>query len=189
MMMNKKSLRQEIFARREALSPDYHSQANQQIIAKILESQLFKDSQTIFVYHGMGRELDTQSLIANALAQNKTIALPRVHRKGVMKAHHYQIGHQLEVSSFGIPEPMLDSPIIDPKDIDLVILPCVTTNDRGERLGYGGGFYDRFLPQTDAKVMLPYFEKLLTNIIPLEPHDQYPDIVLTENNIHIIKED
>lgn len=187
-MMDKKTLRQQIFARREALSPEYHTQANQQIITKLLETQLFKDSQTIFVYHGMGRELDTQSLIANALAQNKTVALPRVHRKGVMKAHQYQMGSQLEVSSFGIPEPMLDAPIIDPKEIDLVILPCVTTNERGERLGYGGGFYDRFLPQTEAKVILPYFEQLLTEVIPLEPHDQYPDIVLTENNLHIIKD-
>lgn len=184
--MDKKTLRQQLFSRRETLSSEYYAAANQDIVAKVLNSQAFKECQTIFLYHGVGHELDTQPLIATALSLNKTVALPRVHRKGVIKAHRYQMGDKMEVSSFGIPEPLLDSPVLAPQDIDLVILPCVTTNERGERLGYGGGFYDRFLPQTNATILLPYFEKLLTDNIPLEAHDQFPDIVLTENSIHII---
>lgn len=185
-MMDKKTLRQQLFSRREALSLEYYATANQQIVAKVLDSQAFKECQTIFLYHGVGLELDTQPIIAAALSQNKTVALPRVHRKGVMKAHRYKMGDKMEVSSFGIPEPLLDAPILEPQDIDLVISPCVTTNARGERLGYGGGFYDRFLPQTNATILLPYFEKLLTDDIPMEDHDQSPDIVLTENSIYNI---
>lgn len=184
--MDKKMLRQHIFSLRESLSPDYYAAANKQIVGNILKTQAYQESQTIFLYHGVGLELDTQSLIADALSQNKTVALPRVHRKGVMKAHRYKIGDKLEVSSFGIPEPLMDSPVISPQDIDLIILPCVTTNHRGERLGYGGGFYDRFLPQTTATILLPYFEQLLIDNIPLESHDYYPDIVLTENSVHLI---
>lgn len=178
--MNKSTLREEIFKKRQQLSTDYYLKANTVIVDKVLNTHLFKTASNIFIYHGVERELDTSKIIAEAFKQGKQVALPRVHGKGDMRAHYYRHGDQMTVSSFGIPEPLPNSPEMKPGDIDLIIMPCVTCNSQGHRLGYGGGFYDRFLTKTAAITLLPYFDKLLVDQIPMQTHDQLMDVVLTE---------
>lgn len=185
--MNKKSLRQDIFAKRQQLSTDYYLKANATIVEKVLNTDFFKNASNIFIYHGVNRELDTSMIISEAFKHGKQVALPRVHGKGDMRAHYYQHGDQLAVSSFGIPEPLDNSPEMKPEDIDLIIMPCVTCNTKGHRLGYGGGFYDRFLTKTSAFTLLPYFDQLLVEQIPMQDHDQVMDYILTEENCYSIK--
>lgn len=187
--MNKKTLRQDVFEKRQQLSPDYYLKANAAIVDKVLSTEVFQKAANIFIYHGVGKELDTSKIISEAFKQGKLVALPRVHGKGDMRAHYFQHGDQLAVSSFGIPEPLANSPEMMPKDIDLIIMPCVTCNTRGHRLGYGGGFYDRFLTKTDAFTLLPYFDELLVEEIPIQEHDQVMDCVLTETSDYPIQID
>lgn len=184
--LNKKSLRQHIFEKRQQLSTDYYLKANAEIVARLFNTEVFQKANNIFIYHGVNRELDTSQIISEAFKQGKQVALPRVHGKGDMRAHYYRHGNQLTVSSFGIPEPLPESPEMVPKDIDLIIMPCVTCNEFGHRLGYGGGFYDRFLTKTHATTILPYFEKLLFSDIPMRDHDQLMDIILTEHSVYQI---
>ena len=184
--MSKKLLRQIIFDKRQQLSTDYYLKANADIVDKVLNTELFQKASSIFIYHGIDRELDTSKLISEAFKQGKQVVLPRIHGKGDMRAHVYQHGDPLTVSSFGIPEPLAASPEISPEAIDLIIIPCVTCNTQGHRLGYGGGFYDRFLTKTQASTLLPYFEKLLTDEIPMHEHDKIIDLIVTEDQIYQI---
>ena len=72
---------------------------------------------------------------------------------------------------------------IPPQKIDLAFVPCVTCNKKGDRLGYGGGFYDRYLSQTDAWRVILCREKILLSEIPTEGHDLRMDVVVSEREI------
>ncbi|MRI84938.1 5-formyltetrahydrofolate cyclo-ligase [Aerococcaceae bacterium WS4759] len=185
--VDKKTLRHDIFKRRESLSTEYLLAANKSIVDKVINCEAFHAANNIFIYHGVNRELDTSKIISEAFRQNKKVALPRIHGKGDMRAHYYNHGDQMTVSSFGIPEPLATSPEMAPSEIDLIIVPCVTCNAQGHRLGYGGGFYDRFLAKTSAVKILPYFEKLMVNDIPMNQYDQVIHCIITENNLYSIK--
>ena len=73
--------------------------------------------------------------------------------------------------------------MLAPEELDLILLPCVSASRSGERLGYGGGFYDRYLPKTKAFRALLIRERLLSDDIPREAHDQPVDAVITEAGV------
>ncbi len=186
----KKELRKEVFEKRANLPESYAKAANQTITNKVLEHPYYKESQNIFVFYSVEDEFNTHPLIKQALADGKNVSIPRVAdgKKGIMKAHKYEEGNDLVESSFGIPEPSPEQPEMEPSEIDLIIMPCVTCNNKGERLGYGGGFYDRFLTNFSGKTILPFYSELQTDNIPTEPHDRKPDVIVTEKTTTYIDE-
>lgn len=101
-----------------------------------------------------------------------------------MHAHILTNLDDLEVGSLNIPVPPASSHIIDPQDLDLIIVPCLTCSRDGCRLGYGGGYYDRYLSAASraTKVILCRHD-LLCDELPLEEHDVPVDIVITEQEI------
>lgn len=187
----KKELRKEIFKKRAELPESYTEDANKKTINKVLNHPYYKESQNIFIFYSVEDEFNTHPLIEQALADGKNVSIPRVAdgKKGLMKAHEYEEGDDLFESSFGIPEPDPEQPTMEPSEIDLIIMPCVTCNNKGERLGYGGGFYDRFLSKFTGKTLLPFYSKLQTDDIPTEAHDKKPNIIMTEKTTTYIDEE
>ncbi|KAA9301870.1 MULTISPECIES: 5-formyltetrahydrofolate cyclo-ligase [Aerococcus] len=179
-MLSKKELRQRIKAKRQELSPDYYQSASQSITERLLKTEAYHDAQCIFTFLTMPREFDTEGLIRQAWQDGKTIVVPRVERMGEMSLRRYDQGDALILSSLNIEEPSPEAEIVPIEAIDWVTLPCMTCNPKGERLGYGGGFYDRFLAQYQGKVTLPYFEKLMVDEIPMAPHDHLVPHIVTE---------
>ena len=185
--MTKQELRKQIAAEVKALSSDYCARADAAICAAVRGSDLYKKAQTIFCYIGTEREIDTKALLLAALADGKRLALPLCVGKGIMEAREIRSLDDLVNGKFDIPAPAESCPLVAPEKFDLVIVPCSTGNDKGQRLGYGGGFYDRYLGRTVGPKMLLCRKALVKDDIPVEEHDLIMDYLVTEDGLHDCK--
>lgn len=181
--MTKKELRAEIAAEVAALSSDYCEKADAAICAAVWESALYQNARTMFCYIGTDREIDTKTLLLRALADGKRLALPLCTGKGIMEAREIRSLDDLVSGKFGIPAPGENCPVVEPELFDLVIVPCSTGNEKGQRLGYGGGFYDRYLGKTICPKVLLCRKALSKDNIPVEEHDLVMDYFVSEDGL------
>jgi 5-formyltetrahydrofolate cyclo-ligase len=135
---------------------------------------------------GFGSEFDTSGLIADALANGKTLCLPRVVPDRRQLQVHYvkNLVHDLQSGPWGIREPRVDCLVANLDQIDFVLLPGVAFTPACDRLGYGGGFYDRLIPRfaTRPPLVAAAFCVQIRNEIPIDDNDQRVDIVVTEDS-------
>ena len=185
---SKQILRQKMLLLRSQLDPDYVEMSDSAIIQNIIESPIYQSSKVIFCFVSMEGEVNTRPLIEDALSKGKTACVPKVISKGRMEAFRIDSFDDFEISSFGIEEPKEGSQLIDPNQIDLGIIPNVVVSKDGYRLGYGGGFYDRYLLRTKLYRLAVCREQLVQDQIPIESHDQRLDAIVTELGIQNINE-
>lgn len=181
--MRKKQYRDEIQKKIEGLSAKYNQHASQKISEWVCGMDVFEKAETIFCFVGTTREIDTGGIIRKAWECGKNVAVPRCLEKGQMEARIITEEADLTEGKFGILEPKTYCPILEPDRIDLVILPCLSCDKRGNRLGYGGGYYDRYLETCDAVRVVICREKLMLEDIPAESFDQKCHYLVTENGI------
>jgi len=179
----KKSLRTQILQQRMELSKDYCQSADEAILHQLLKIPEYIQAKKVFTYVSMQGEVDTINLIIRALKDNKVIAVPKCIEKGIMEAYRIQGLMELKTGAYGILEPYENCEKIDSKALDLAMIPCVSCNERGGRLGYGGGYYDRYLPTSPAIRILLCRERVMVDDIPEEAHDCKADMVITEKRI------
>ena len=103
---------------------------------------------------------------------------------GKMALHRIDRLDDLEKSKLGIPEPTADAPTVTPDDVDLTIVPCLTTTLDGARMGRGGGFYDRFLAAYHGDTALVCFHRLTVPEVPMDPWDVHLPLVVTEEGVY-----
>ena len=181
--MTKTELRSVIAAEVKALDADYCAKADAAICAAIWESELYRNAGTMFCYIGTDREIDTKALLLRALADGKRLALPLCIGKGIMEAREIRSLDDLVSGKFGIPAPGEHCSVIAPEEFDLVIVPCSTGNAKGQRLGYGGGFYDRYLGKAACPKVLLCRQALSKDEIPTEEHDLVMDYFASEDGL------
>lgn len=138
----------------------------------------------IFCYVSVGKEADTRSLLQKAWVDGKRTAVPRCIDKGIMKPYEITSFNNLIPGLYHIPEPSESCSLIDLDDIDFAIVPCLSCDRKRNRLGHGGGYYDRTLSKLAAPSAALCRERLLLDKIYCEPHDQKVDILITENTIY-----
>jgi 5-formyltetrahydrofolate cyclo-ligase len=182
MNLNKKELRQIIYKKRNELNDDIKSNWDSSILEKLLENKFYKNSKVIFTYVSFGGEVDTLKFIERALTDGKTICVPKViSKKEGMEAYKINSLNDLEKGFYGILEPKGNAELIDPSEIDMIIMPGVAFDKTNGRIGYGGGFYDRFLrrvsPDT-GKIALSYAFQIFDSI-PTEEFDEKVDFIIT----------
>ena len=178
--MTKAELREQIARQVEALPPDYCRQADAEICRWVIQSRAYQRARTVFCYVGTDREIDTTPLLRAALQDGKVLAVPLCTGRGVMEARQLQGLGDLVSGRYGILAPKLECPLVEPEDFDLAIMPCATGNAAGQRLGYGGGYYDRYLPRTRCVTMLLCRGRLVTENIPTDEHDVPMGCLVTE---------
>ena len=128
------------------------------------------------------------ALLRAVLRDGKALAVPLcLAEKGRMEARRIAGLGDLVSGRYGILAPKLSCPVIAPEEIDLAIVPCCTGNATGQRLGYGGGYYDRYLLKTKCPTMLLCRHQLERSDIPVEPHDVRLDYFVTERGVVICK--
>lgn len=180
----KKDLRKEVLESRGSFSSAYKQRAGEDIRKQILSTPEFAKAEKIFVYVSTEDEVDTRELIADMINLGKEVFVPRCKSFGLMELVKIKNFEALELGAYGILEPRKDIVGMDylqgDFDVDITILPCVAASRGGKRLGYGGGFYDRFLQKSHSKKWVLCFGKLLLDAIPMEEHDQIADKVITE---------
>ncbi len=181
MNSDKTLLRLEIRQSIAMLAESYIKKSDAQITNKLLSMPEFKLARRVFTYYSVGRECDTRELIASALGEGRVLALPRVYGNGVMDFAQY--GGKLVPGSLKIPEPDAGSQVLKPDECDIMIVPALCCDERLHRLGQGGGYYDRYLPEVKALKVAFCREKLLQKKLQNEWNDFPVDIVITEQRV------
>lgn len=181
--MDKKELRKHMKDLRDSSSYEDKNRFDEAIYRKIINNEFYIKAKVIFIYVSFGSEADTHSIINHALKNNKTICVPKVINKNEgMKAIKINSLEELSSSTLGILEPSNFSNEIQPSEIDLLIMPGLAFDINGGRLGYGAGYYDRFLkliPDKAHKLGIAYKYQLLDNI-PMDEHDMFIDEIITD---------
>jgi 5-formyltetrahydrofolate cyclo-ligase len=186
----KAAIRTEVLARRKAMQPSEISEKSESIRRRINFLDAFHGARTVMLYVPIRNEVDTTGLIADCHSLGKTVLLPRTRRLlHELAPVVFSAGDALVKGEFGIPEPPLTNPVLPVGEIDLVLLPGVAFSRDGRRLGYGGGFYDRFTRRPDYRAISLglAFEIQVVPWIPLGRQDRPVDLVVTESRVIIPK--
>lgn len=172
----------------DAFSKEELEEKTSRIEARLFEFANFLESNISLLYVNHGFEVNTRRIIERCLGYNKIIILPSFNtdtfQMKLMKVDN--LGTDLKMGPRGILEPNADNCKIVPIErIDIAIIPGVALDEKGGRVGSGEGFYDRFIPKlpiTTRKVSLA-FECQIIPQVPMESHDKYVDIIITEKRI------
>ena len=170
----KKELRKEILYLRDNLEDRYNK--SMIIKNKIMKLDIYKNSKVIALYSSMKSEVDTKELIKESLELGKKVLLPRILNKNKMIFIEINNDTNYERNTFGVLEPIG----IEEKNIDLMIIPGVAFDKDNNRLGYGRGYYDKYLKDKDLyKIGICFHEQLVDNI-EVEEHDIKMDLIITD---------
>lgn len=176
----KKQLRKELLTIRDKLSINYTKEATEKIFSQLEKMYEFQQAKKIFIYIGFGSEIATLQFLEKHYLE-KDIYVPKIEGKDMMLSHLQNLKN-LEKNSLGILEPKEANNYIG--EIDLVITPAVVFDKNGYRLGYGGGYYDRYFEKNNYKLSIGLcYDQLLVEQVPKESHDKQVDIVLTEERL------
>ncbi len=188
---NRNSWRNKILAGRDRLSPAELVEKSGRIIDRLLSIKEIRAAHVFFIYLHFRSEAQTRDIVRQFLAEGKIVTVPLtlVNKSRLLAVRITDPQNQLEPGYCTIPEPvksLVPKSVVDPAKIDVVIVPGSVFDRFGGRLGYGGGYYDRFLYHEAANALrigLAY-ELQLVDQVSLEPHDQVMDFVVTEKKIY-----
>ena len=178
--LEKRKIRAEVKRKISQLSPKYCKKADQVIYNKVIRLLEYQQAKTIFCYVSTASEIDTMPLLKHALGSGKILAVPKCIDKSMMEAYEIRSLEELQPGKYGILEPISTCSKVEPTEIDLCIAPCLACTKEGVRLGFGGGYYDRYLKKTDAIKMALCRGELLMEKIPIGRYDVKMDGVVTE---------
>lgn len=147
---------------------------------RFLNSEFYRNAEKIFIYLSVDDEADTWDIVKQALEDGKRVFVPYTLAKGRMKAVEIHNTDDLVPDRFGIPAPRSDDGAIHPEELDLVVAPGLLFDTQGFRLGYGGGFYDRFLRSLNPKTpRVGLTGETLIRDVPRESFDENVDVLVT----------
>jgi len=184
----KSEIRKSTRAKRDALSKKERSEKSAAIMEQLFDFANFLESRIILFYMSNKSEVDTKAMVRKALEIEKIVALPLIdpEKQEIIPFKVDNPDRDVRPGYRGIPEPIPQRcKQVPVKHINLAIVPGIAFDERGGRIGYGTGFYDRLIPRLDIttrKVALS-FESQIVLQIPMEPHDRYTDIIITEKRI------
>ncbi len=176
----RKSLRSLLLEKRDNTSFDFMKIASEKIQKKLKKINAFRNAQKIGMYFPIGSEILTQDIIQELLSNGKEVFLPKVIEEN-MEFRKIIDFSSLEKGSFDIMEPKEDCEIDN--ELDVVLVPTVGISPIGIRLGYGHGFYDRFLAKHKSVTISLTMEKQIIKKIPKSEHDIMIDWIITEDRI------
>ncbi|MDU2066219.1 MAG: 5-formyltetrahydrofolate cyclo-ligase [Sporomusaceae bacterium] len=188
MMLDKCTLRKNLLQIRRNISPEQRISVSQSIQQTLLEWPVFQQASVIMAYMAMKDEVLLKGVIDAAWQQGKCVAVPKMTAEpGVMEAISIQMDTKWQSAAFHIAEPV-SGRLLDPKAIDLILLSGVAFDRKGNRLGMGGGYYDRFLKRADRAVTVAVtFDSQLVATIPVESYDHSVDYIATETGLFSCK--
>jgi 5-formyltetrahydrofolate cyclo-ligase len=184
--LTKTELRKTLLRNRKSLSPEAWKEKSDRLCSHLQTSSLFTEAKTILAYFSFRQEPDLSPLFTSP----KKWGFPRCVGKE-LSWHIWQPGDTLHRGAYGILEPPLDAPKIEPSEVDLIVVPAVGCDFRGYRLGYGGGFYDRMLSQAEWESKMTIgiiFEFALLAAVPVESWDKPLHGICTESGLEIIQQ-
>ncbi len=178
--IQKAALRKHLLEKRDAISAEFRDMSSNKIHQNLKQVDSFINSQNIACYFPIGSEIDTHNIMLGVLEQDKKMLLPKITENN-MEFYIVPDLEKLEKGRFDIMEPK-DS-CKKAGNIDCILIPTIGISKSGDRLGYGRGYYDKFLSSTNAvKISLTY-SKQIVKFVPSESHDIKIDLIITEDEI------
>jgi len=177
--MDKQQLRILIRGQKRAMTREEVEKASAQLTQLFLHLPQYRNAKSIYGYLPFNQEVDTRAILEQALRDGKKVALPKTYGSEMRFIWVTDLT-AVQKAGIGCPEPIADGPIADDPDA-LVLLPGLAFDLRGGRMGYGGGYYDKFLAgEAHPTVALCYSFQLLPQV-PAEDHDLRADCIISTN--------
>ena len=174
-------LRRDMAARRDALDAELRRSASAEIARHLMASGIWRDARSVFAYFAVGSEVQTMALMEAALREGKALYLPRCQSGGRMQAVRVCSLDALIPGRFGIPEPPEGEALEGAPG--LCVTPGLAFDAGGGRIGYGGGYYDRFLSADRCTAAALAYECQVIRRVPTEAHDVPMDYIITPEGI------
>lgn len=181
----KRKLRKRFIEQRLRLLQQEVKQQSDTIMSTFFSTDYYKRAKVVMFYVDMRNEVMTKGAIEETLSKGKRVVVPRVKKGYGLLAIEIKSLDELEPGTFGVLEPPEKEEIfLD--DIDVVVVPGVVFDKKGYRIGYGGGYYDNFLPKlkANAKKIAVAFEIQMIDLVPAESHDVKMDLIITDKRIY-----
>lgn len=184
----KKEFRSKVISNRKNQNPDFIFKNSSIIVEKLLSMDCVKNAKNIMLYLDFNNEVQTDELINKLISLGKIVSSPItiVKERKLIPCQIKDLKNDIQIGAYGIREPKKESSNeINISDIDLVIVPAVAYDMKCYRLGYGGGFYDRFLENLREYTITIgiAFDIQIFDEVPKEPHDAQLDYIVTETRI------
>ena len=183
MIEEKKALRTFIRKKERTLDPTYKAESSEAICRHLLALEEYRAAGTVFAFAGTVHEIDTALLLKDTLAAGKTLVLPRCAEGHALDLCVVTSMDELVPGMYGILEPKKNCALVTAADIDFAVVPCLSFDRKGRRLGQGGGYYDRLLPQLHCPTVLICREQLMSPEVPVEEHDMRCTMLVTEKGV------
>ncbi|MGB3588230.1 MAG: 5-formyltetrahydrofolate cyclo-ligase [Tunicatimonas sp.] len=186
--MTKAELRWKYKAKRKTLTNQEYTQRNKQIFTYFRQQFSVTQPTTVHCYLSSAkkREASTDLIIAYLLSQTQIqVVTPRSHSNGVLTHHLFTHDADLELNQWNIREPLVSAPLVPIEELDWIVVPLLIFDRSGYRVGYGGGYYDRFLAQCRAntvKVGLS-LESPVDQITDVDQYDIPLDFIITPSKV------
>lgn len=187
-MEAKKTLRQEVLARRDQLSWQEVEIFSAEIAKKMFALPEYEAADTIMYFLNFAKEVITLPMVPQTLAHGKRVVVPKTvpQERRLILSEVLDVGEDLAPGLWDIPEPKADRlrPVA-PAVVDFVVVPGVAFDEEGNRLGYGGGYYDRFFAHLRQGVPLVAvtFEVQILSAVPVASWDRRVDLIVTEKRV------
>lgn len=186
----KNRLRADVRASREALSKEQKDSLDRAICKQFLSLASFRFSEVLLAYYPLDDEINVLPLIKEALALGKKVALPRCRENNLMDFYYITSLDDVESGAFGIYEPRASCELYDPTATSpaIMLIPALTYDTLGYRLGYGRGFYDRYVNRFGGtKAGLCYRAFLKNSPLPRGRFDMAVDYIVTEKGVKLVE--
>lgn len=178
----KKEIRKEILKRRAALEESVVAETSESICNIIQALELYKDAEDLCLYMPIRNEVDLAVLRKAAWEEGKRVWLPKVNGDR-MEFHFFGEDSGLAEGAYGILEPETEE-ILDPGEATLVVMPGAVFSKAHDRIGYGGGYYDRYLSEhPQCRTLAVCHDLQIVEELPAEEHDIRPDAIVSEERV------
>ena len=185
-MQDKAGIRKELLSKRDNIPPDVRMAKNRMVRERMLSLEEFRNAGIIFFFASFRTEVDTTEMIKSALSSGKRVLLPKVDKDShELLLYEIRDFGELAPGYMGIPEPTFQGRQMSINDADIVIIPGAGFDVSGNRIGYGGGYYDRLLSglQKHIPVIAPAYEEQVVDSVPSEPHDIRVQMIVTDRRV------
>ena len=178
----KSELRKQVLQEMKALPRQQKKAMHLALTDQFLKHPFYQEAKVIATYLSFPHEFQTQELIEQALRDCKKVLIPKTYPKGRMDFVVYD-PQQLVKTSFGLLEPQGDLEVVDASQIDLIHVPGLAFTTEGYRIGYGGGYYDRYLKHFSGNTLSTVYPCQIRDFIP-EDHDiPVQEVLVDERNL------
>lgn len=178
----KSELRKQVLQEMKALPREQKQAIDQALTERLFQHPFYQEAKIIATYLSFPHEFQTQGLIEQALKDGKKVLIPKTYSKGRMDFVVYDL-QQLIKTSFGLLEPQGELEVVDASQIDLIHVPGLAFTMDGYRIGYGGGYYDRYLEQFSGHTLSTVYHYQVQDFIP-EKHDiPVEEVLIDEGNL------